>query len=477
MLRQWEKLFWLTFVLLLTVQALFSAATFHQLKYEEVYESIRNVYWFEDHLIYEACGNIGFYFTLLLFYKTFGFSMFAAKYFLFAFQSLSFLASAALLRRFMTAREALVPLLVIGLSPTGLYFGTKQVPFNISALYAPIVLFLLVNVRFKLRFKPLVCSFLLWTLSMLAALSYPTFLLCLPFLALYYAVRFFKTTHGDSVRLAAVYTAVATLGLCLPMAGGFFWLRNSDVFREVIFRGGSHGFTSNVNRILHSLSVVTSDLFQRGNSYYFELPAAEFASIPARIALGFVLIYSIALLFLRSRLLLPIALTLGLMLFNYFFPASGGGYPGMRRHLVVLIAFYLLFALVWYDLSNNLRLKSALRTCGKCLCSLLLLAHVVSLHPNYNEVKRPARSARVGWFWAGSTSDEGLAHWLAATERGKVLWKKPSDRYNYAEIYSALAGYRRWNNLTPVPIYAYDDSKRKVIRLSPELWLSGYLPY
>src|SRR5438105_4332756 len=111
--------YWSLPLLLAGIQYWVSATSMHQIRYEELAESVRNVFWLSHRLVYDGVSsNVGWYGTLLIVYKLFGFSLYSAKFVRLGLHFIGLLCAADILRRCMDVRMGIVPLVVIGLSPT-----------------------------------------------------------------------------------------------------------------------------------------------------------------------------------------------------------------------------------------------------------------------------------------------------------------------------------------------------------------------
>ncbi len=74
--------YWLVPVFLIICQLAWTFSSTSQIRFEEVAESVRNVFWLQNQSIYDGISsNVGWYGTLLIIYKIFGFSLFTAKFY------------------------------------------------------------------------------------------------------------------------------------------------------------------------------------------------------------------------------------------------------------------------------------------------------------------------------------------------------------------------------------------------------------
>src|SRR5215472_8750596 len=178
--------YWSLPVVLTCVQYWMTATSMHEIRYEELAESVRNVFWLSHRVVFDgSSSNVGWYGMLLLVYQMFGFSLFSAKFVRLGLYLIGITCVADILRRCMGVRTAIVPLIAIGLSPTLLYMGSLQTPHAVDLPYAAICLWLVLSVRPDVHSRlELGKTFVCGAIAMIAAMSYPTFLLYWPSLLL-----------------------------------------------------------------------------------------------------------------------------------------------------------------------------------------------------------------------------------------------------------------------------------------------------
>ena len=179
-------MFWLLPLALAGVQLWVTNAGLHQIRYEELAEAVRSVWWLDQRVVYDGVyTNVGWYGTLLIVYKLFGFSIFTAKYVRLALHSSGSTAIAGVLRRAMSPGAAIVPLVLIGLSPTLLYFDSLQTSYAMDVWYSrhlPVV-DLVDRIRVA-SCSDYVKAFAGGLVAMVAAMSYPAFAFYVPSLAI-----------------------------------------------------------------------------------------------------------------------------------------------------------------------------------------------------------------------------------------------------------------------------------------------------
>lgn len=503
------KIYWLIPLGLVALQWVATSTSMRNIRYEELAESVRNVYWLDHRLLYDGISsNVGWYGTLLIVYKLFGFSLFKARCVRLVLHLVGLFCVANLLRRVMGVRVAGVPLLVIGLSPTLLYFNTMQTSYGVDLPYAAICLWLLYWIRFCSIADAFKC-FAFGTIAMVAAMSYPTFLLYLPSLVLIGVWHWRNNSAAVINRSKITYLLSSIAGFVLPLFVSIFFLQSArllihdPVTGAGLFRGGGHlGFDGSSFR--QSLMTCFRDLLAKGNSYYFDVTQPEFSGAGAISSLVCIALASIYLIATRRiNLFVGGAIVLTLLISLILPNLDVGGAAGIRRCTGLLAAFYALFATVWnYFTQNNFR-SVWLRRCGILLCLLLPLSHTLKYRALLSDIAQPnpeleqtgftidqtptgpnisfLPGASVIWFSAKSNPVESLAYFLDLTQAGEPL--QCLDEQNrpgpcrYAEIYAAIAGYRSWNRLPEKEIRAWDWKSGTVITLRPSLWAEYYFPH
>lgn len=488
-----RDIYWLTPLLLTGVQAWISVAAMHQIRYEELAESVRNVFWLDHRQVYDGISsNVGWYGTLLLVYKIFGFSLVAAKWVKLALHFISLLCIASLLRRVMSLQLAIVPLLLIGLSPTWLYFDSLQASFGLDLSYASICLWLLLSVRpERSGIMESGKIFLAGIVAMVAAMSYPSFLSYLPSLiviACWWCRRGRETgSSGGRARTRYVLSACAGFLLPLVVALGFvasraFLIYDPDTHAG-LFRGGGGTAVLDPSAIAHAISAVLGDLFVRGRTYYFELTRPEFSGwlgIAGVCAVGAAAIYFARAARVNRSLA---AATVMLVLLAFLLPSlSTGGLPGLRRCTGVLAAYFVAFTWVWYS-AVAAKVGSALMRRGAvAACAILLVTTAAKLPSLRADVGGDSGWRNTDWFATAATPTESLEVAMSQVQNGQRL-ACPLDAENqiipcrYQEIYAAIAGYRAWNGLAPLNLAAVDWRTGGDITLTMSLWMDHYYPH
>lgn len=486
--RTIEILYWALPLALAGVQLVVTIASTNRILYEELAESVRNVFWLQHGLIYDGkSSNVGWYATLLPVYKTFGFSLFTAKFVRLALHLVGLYCVAALLRHAMGPKTAIVPLILIATSPILLYFNTLQTSNGSDLPYAAICLVLLLSIRFQaLTIVDLAKTFACFAVVMWAAMTYPTFLLYIPSLLLVLIWHFKKSGGRLSVARTGLQVLVGIAGFVVPLIATLIFLRTPALLIHDpqtgagLFRsGGKIGFDPSV--LITSLGIVLRDLFVRGESYYFELTRSDFTGALASMAFGFVCATSIYL-FRRKRgdqLILFAAVLL--FLISLIAPnLSMAGHQGLRRCTGVLAAFFVLFAVAWNFYLNSDFKKVWVQRLGILVCLSLPLNNVLCL-PSLLSTVRAKTDYAYPWFETRETPAASLEDAVSETAKGAALsCFDPQNRdlpCRYQEIYAAIAGYRQWNGLEKIDVKAYDWKTGTDIVLTPTLWTEYYFPH
>jgi drug/metabolite transporter superfamily protein YnfA len=491
--RRLNWAYWSLPLLLTSVQYWVSATSMHEIRYEELAESVRNVFWLSHRLVYDgASSNIGWYGVLLIVYKLFGFSLNSAKFVRLGLHFLGLTCTADMLRRCMGARTAIVPLVAIGLSPTLLYMNSLQTSNGIDLPYAAICLWLLFSVCPNSR-APLELgkTFLCGVVAMVAAMSYPTFLLYWPSLLLVSVWWIRQDERYGRWAWWKMWQALsATAGLAVPLVAACAYLATPrSLFWDTatgggLFRGGGIlGFDPAMLR--HSLSVVLHDLLVRGQSYYFEVTRPDFSgplAIAALCCVGTTTIY----LWLKRQADITILLAALLLLaVNLVVPSlSIAGPPGIRRSTGILAAYFVLFSVAWYFLRRAAAPSSMIwvRRTGVLICLLVPLDGALKLPSLVDDLAGDSNFRNDDWFAIATTPTKSLEGLLDQVDKGQGL-SCPIDNERriipcrYQEVYAAMAGYRLWNGRSTADIRALDWKTGRDIILTPSLWTNYYFPH
>lgn len=478
-------LYWTIPVILFFAQLLFTINSLNQIRYEELAESVRNVFWLQKGLIYDGISsNVGWYGLLLIVYNIFGFGLNSAKFVRLIIQLLSLFSLTALLNKYLGFKKAWLPLLAIGLSPTLLYFNTLQTSYGIDLNYLIISVYILTKINFNNGFFDEVKQGSFWFFNMIAWLSYPTFIFYLPSLTILYFWRLSKKVNGKLLILKKLLLNM--LYFLLPVIVILLYLKNPNtllydpIAKSGIFRGAGM-LTFNLNIYYNNLAGFLKDLFYKGSSYNFELAKADFSGFYPVITLITVFITSIFLFFKEKeyrRLILLVYITLifTLLFANLTFDPTQR--PGLRRDTPILASVYALFTITWFYISSK-KFKTWIKW-SFLIIYLLLPIHNFMVYPyNLEALGNPSAYQYRAWFGTSDTPSDSLEMLVdrikvqdlslsCETRSGKPTF----CRYN--ETYAAVAGTCLWNKLTCKSILGYDGKQQKFIPISTKLWENYY---
>jgi hypothetical protein len=485
-----DDLVWLVPLFLAVVQWRFQDRVTGGIRYEELAEAVRNVFFLDHRSVYDGGStNVGWYATLLIVYSVFGFSLNTALYAKLVLYVASLFCILSLFRRWMRPALAVVPVAVIALSPTYLYFNASRTGLGVDLAYIPIVLFFLATADSSRGATRRLTLFVAFSISMVACLSYPTFVFFLPMLLGVVVLRIVRTTDesGLGPKVTALLTVVA--GVLIPLIGTFAYVKNKTTLvldqatGSGLFRGGG-GFDPNLTTFGQTTKNVLRDLFIAGHSYYFNLTKAEFSDyypLVALLALGFATAY--ALLTVPS-LRVPICallLTAVVGITAVGFSRDGSGQPGLRRATFVVGCFYVILSLVWAAIGTGKIASPLVRSLVAGATCLLLVHHVLVLPSNLAGISATEETVDDRWFTVAGDAQSSLNSLVDRTKVDDLYLSCPrgwSERTpcRFNEVYPAIAGACLWNNVACHPIFGADPGGNGFVRLDVTLWTSRRLP-
>lgn len=487
----WTFVYWVLPVILTGVLARLDVISMQGIRYEELAESVRNVYWLQHRLIYDGVySNVGWYGTLLLCYKIFGFSLFQAKFVRLAIHLVGLFAVAALLTQAMSVRAATLPLILVGLSPSWLYFETLQTSFGLDLAYAAMCLWLIESIRPQRDWAQLAKSAACGALAMVAAMSYPVFLLYLPSLFLLSVWRWrrrLRDEAGPPWRWLSWHAAAGIIGAALPLTAALLFVRNPQALildpatHAGLFRGGGQ-FGFDLTSMWAAILKTLGDLFVRGGSYYFDITRPDISGLAAQagfVVVALTFLYLVATKQVDWLLSASIALLAGLSLVVPSLTIDGE--PGLRRSTGLLTVYFVCVSLAWRFYTSSRTERRALQWIGLLVCVVLPIDSLVKLPSLAADLGRKNAFQNYDWFAVAPSPTESLDRLRAAADRGQLL-ACPVGRdgeivpCRFQEVYAAIAGYQEWNHLGDGHVRAIDWQTGDPIVLTPELWIDGYYP-
>lgn len=483
--KLYKYLFWIFPALVGLIQLFYISGSTTQIRYEELAESVRNVYWLDLGTIYDGVSsNVGWFGLLLMFYKVFGFSLFTAKFIKLFLFILSIFCLLVILKKFFDYRSALIVLLAVSLSPTILFFNILQTSYGVDFHFFIYSVFCLFLVARKKIFFSLILIFLSFVFAMVGWMSYPTFIYFLP---LIFGLFIYKISSIKKIYQKVLVFVFGLLSFLSPLIIMLLYLKDPLLLlfdqkkNSGIFRGAGTINLNPVNFFNNTLGLLT-DLFINGKSYYFESPAGDFWGLLPSLSFLTVLFLSIYLLRKTNKVVRSIIL---LTLFTFFSSLIISGLtndpsnnPGIRRYTPFLISFYILFIVCWYYL-QKIHIEKNIKTTITLILLIIPIQHLLVLPINLNALSKPSPYQYNLWFGGEKPPDEivNTASEYNSREKLKLACKDKDNKdttCRYQELFAAVAGSCRWNRLDCKGIEEYDDKKRQFIPLDIKLWEEYY---
>jgi len=293
-------------------------------------------------------------------------------------------------------------LLVIGLSPTLLFWTTTGAAWGIDLQFLPIVLYLTSLGRAWIIGG--------WFISMVAWLSYPNFFFYLPFLA-FITLKHIKNLKILSLSVIAFVLPLLSLYLYIEKKGTLFY--DPQLQRGLFTGGGELIFSEDL--FIQSTAAVFVNIFDRATSYVFQVSLVDFSYILP--ILTFLLIVSIPLKFLNAdKKLKPYILwcfiTALINLILTGFMLDGSGMPGGRRNTPFLASIYGLFAITWYLIMFKNILSRKYKFISLNILFILLIHHLIAYPINLHYLQSTNLTA-VPWFGEEETPKQSLDKMLS----------------------------------------------------------------
>lgn len=482
--------YWSIPLLLFAIQAIFVSHSFWQIRYEELAESVRNVFWFQNGFVYDGVSsNVGWYFLLYLIYNLFGFSLNTVLFFRLFIYLLSIVSAAFLLNKYFGKKYSIVALIAFGLSPTLLFFNTIRAEFGIDFETLPIFLFILDSLDFDKKLFSYIKSILFFSLLIFGAMIYSTFLFYIPSLLMLYIFKLKKHTPIINPK-ALPWILTGLMSFLLPLIIIFYFIKNNPVLiydtvtKKGIFRGGGE-LKFDTGLIISNLKGVEKDLFQNGRSYYFEAAGSDFSDPFSIISMTFGL--ALFLIIIKEnrkyRILffsILIAMTLNLILSSLTVDTSFK--PGIRRYTTVLSSIYLIYTLGYLLYLSKHTLKEGKPKLFILIVMLMLPVHHLSvLSLNLKHLQIPSPYIYKPWFNSDKNPEKTLNNMLKLLSKEDLYLncdhQKNIQICRYPEVYASLAGACLWNKLDCHKIAIFDKNRDKFITPTIELWNSYYIQH
>ncbi len=477
-------LYWLVPIFILILQALYFNQALNHIRQEELTESVSNIFWFQKGNICSGLTtSVGWYAQLVPIYNLFGFSLATVKIYKLFLVAISLFCLAAILKNFLGEKKAWFPLLIIGLSPTFIYFSSLSIHYGTDLIYFPICLFLLLSIKFNLSLLDFVKQASLWVIAMIAWMSYPSFVYYLPVLFAVFAYKLYKK-QKKNLRFRLKTIALNIAFFLLPLISIFLYVKDKNFLiydqrnGAGLFRGnGSLNF--NLGNLIENLRTIVLDLFFYYSSYYFEIPKVEFSDIYPLISV--VLVFSISIYFaIKKKKFKPIIFGLiSYLILVLILSSLTGSLGGIRRATAVLACFYALFIFSWYF---SFEIKKKNKYIGIFLIgglTLLFVHHTIAFSKNLEFLNLPSNYREGAWFYQTETPQKSLDAYMVAVQKSDLSLICVDEKQNYVKcsrfgynlIYPAIAGSCLWNDLNCHEIKKYDFKKKELVPLSLDCWV------
>lgn len=471
MIKSWQLYYWFLPVILTIFQAIYILASTHQLYFEEV-DAITSSFYFSHHLIWRpGQTNVGWQELLTLTNLIFGFDIFNAKFLRLFLYLISIFCLADLLKRLLGEKKAIIPLLTIGLSPTLLFFNTLIVPYGVDLQFFPICLYLILGSKNKVLnlIKITVGSFI----TMLAWMSYPTFIFYLPILGFFYLKR-----------LKPTVLFLSAIAFLLPVIFVYFYIQNKELLfdygnQQGLFMANAGGsIEPSVYAFYASLRGLINNLFFKVNGYHYEVNQGEFSLIFPIITLLLILILPIKYMgkFKEIRL---ISLIILIMAFLNLISNSLSlqGVEAFRRVTPVVASFYGFFIISLFLIyEKGVRMFKAAWFLNVVL-ALFLLHHLIVYPINLNSIKEDSPYRQRIWFQQENHPQESVNKLMEVLVE-KDLYLNCNEEYNnndtycpYTHVLAILSSECSSKKVACQTIYGYFPIERAYRQLDLDLLL------
>lgn len=475
------RTYWCLPLFVFMVQAVYTFSSMNQIRLEEVIETFRSPWWFQNRLVWNGSYSfLGWSSTLAFVYNVFGAGFYTPKLVKLFFELISFFALAFLLKKYL-GRAAWLPFLAIGLSPTLMYFNSLSLSMGLEVSYFFICLFLLDKLGSQSGLSKILNQFMLGMVAMYAWLTYFGFLFYLPVLGVIYLYKLFTQSKKNRLIQILQNIGICFAGFILPLLILFFYIDNREllVYDPVLGRGLFRSFGSidlNPDVFSDNMKRISSDLFLKSRSYYFEQANVEFSGYYPVIGI-LAVIFASAVVVSKDKRIGKWVIFLWSFIFFYFLVISVIGpktLGGLRRGTVILVLFYGLVGLVW----NFRRLNGYWRLCVGWGLGLLIMHHLIVLPGNIAAISAQS-FFRERWWFAGPSPERLYKRFINdAQTKGVTLTCVDENGASFlcpslSLPYSAIAGTCYWNRLHCAPVTLYDPAQDRFFHLTIGYWGQG----
>ncbi|NMC36037.1 glycosyltransferase family 39 protein [Candidatus Beckwithbacteria bacterium] len=468
-------------LLLWLIQLAYTLNSYHQVRYEELAEAIRNVYWFKHGQVYDyLSGHLGFYLIYHLFNTIFGFSFYNPKIVKLIFALCSNYALFFILKKYLKPWSLFLALTAYCLSPTMLYFNTFLTHYGIDLiLISPLLYLALTLPAIKSGYLKAFAYVLLGFLLNLYPRIYLSTIFYLPALLL---ISWRKASKLDLLKsllcLGFGFSLLFfVLGLFVPWSD----LLTLELKRNAVFTQVDKSFAPTL--LISNFNQVLRDMFINGNSYNFNLQYPDFSLTFPGLALLAAMYFIYRKKSQAGLTLLLAIISLGCLL-NIYSVISMTAYPetqGLRRSTIFLFSLYLIYWIgLWaYD---HIKPKSLFLT---VILVLLPLHHLLVLLPNYQNLAVPVRWRYRQWIGEDFYQNPYLAYQniLSIIQHQNINLKcedqtpYKTSGCRYQELFSLIRSACEYNHLDCHTMYGYDPKTKQFLELNTKLWETYYFAH
>ncbi len=467
-------------VLALLIQAYYTFSS-TQIRLEEVIETFRSVYWFDNKLVWNGSYSfLGWYSLLSFVYNNFGFSIYTVKYLKLGIELISFIFLSLMLKKYLGEKIAWIAFFTFVLSPTLLYLNSLQLSLGIEVSFFIICTYLATKLNYRKTKNYAILLPLIWFLAMFAWLTYPGFIFFIPIL-IFICVYSFILQKIKPDKIFFKYILLSALAFFLPFVILFFYIQNREllVYDNVMKLGIFRSYSSielSLPLIKNNLEIFVNDFFIRPQSLYFEVEKVEFSDFYPIFGLFSILLGSLIIVRRKNALRIIIigALSISLIYFISLLFVGPITINGIRRATVLLIIFYFLYAVslkYFFEQKKNSLIKFIVL--GGCL---FIFFHNFGVFPiNFKALSKESQF-REKWYFNTDRPDlihEEILKKLQTQDIVLVCYeslRKDVVCPGLSLIYPAIAGACSWNNLACKNILLYNPKNNKVSNLDINFW-------
>ncbi len=457
-------------ILLFVLQAVYTLNSMNQIRVEELDETVRNVFWLQNSMVFSSISrDQGWYAQLLVLYNIFGFDLFLAKYYRLFLHLLSLISLAWILKKYLGAKLAWLPLLTIGLSPTILYFTLLGNPYGIDFQFLPILIYLTSSLDYRKKVLFIFKQLLFWVLLMIAWLSYPVLLFYYPVLMFFNVKILFNNIK--ILKLRKIYLILSVAFFLLPLILLILFIKKENgLFSTSYIFSGAGEFSPTLGTIAGEFKHNFYNLFIASKGYYMELSKVEFSDFYPILLIPFLVFFAVKLFKKYRKLRIYVLLVLFTLLTNAFFGNMTANLEnGLRRSTPLIASFYFFFILGCFFIGKEKNIFK--RAVFISVILLLPLHHIIAYPINLSFLDKSREFSEKIWFVQKTTPRQSFKMYLDTIKHEDLnvycLNQKDSSLpCRYDLLFAAVSGACKWNNLKCKKINVFHPEKNSLEALS-----------